>query len=82
MVLCIESLCPNVINCRFDPQSLVKIFIKSLKNVCLNEYGIRRRQSVYRRLQHADDEEDEADGRTVSEKLIDIMQHDPNASVI
>ncbi|CAM0139960.1 unnamed protein product [Umbelopsis sp. WA50703] len=33
------------------------------------------------RLQNADDEEDEADGRTVSEKLIDIMQHDPNAEV-
>lgn len=34
------------------------------------------------RLQNADDEEDEADGRTVSEKLIDIMQHDPSASVL
>ncbi|KAG2178793.1 hypothetical protein INT43_001639 [Umbelopsis isabellina] len=33
------------------------------------------------RLQNADDEEDEADGRTVSEKLIDIMQHDPSAEV-
>lgn len=31
------------------------------------------------RLQNADDEEDEVDGRTVSEKLIDILQYDPSA---
>ncbi|GAB5588119.1 chromosome condensation complex Condensin [Umbelopsis nana] len=33
------------------------------------------------RLQNADDEEDEVDGRTVSEKLIDILQYDPSAEV-
>jgi condensin complex subunit 3 len=46
------------------------------------EYSVRiQAVTALSRLQNADDEEDEVDGRTVSEKLIDIMQHDPSAYV-
>ncbi|KAI9283993.1 nuclear condensing complex subunit [Umbelopsis sp. AD052] len=46
------------------------------------EYSVRiQAVTALSRLQNADDEEDEVDGRTVSEKLIDIMQHDPSAEV-
>ncbi|CAO3691481.1 unnamed protein product [Umbelopsis ramanniana] len=46
------------------------------------EYSVRiQAVTALSRLQNADDEEDEVDGRTVSEKLIDIMQHDPSPEV-